>query len=122
MLGWAPRLRIRPDTVVGETIRMSQLTAAPPISDTRQLEKLSTSIRGKLQFLDYLLRATLADVDRFREEPDAGTRIFIRQLIEMHASSLATESGNMHLVAEFCEALDSVLDSQPASAQKGDAA
>ena len=94
---------------------MSQLTASPQTADVRQFEKLCVSIRGKLQFMDYLVRAAAADVDRFREEPDEGTRVFIRQLIEMHASNLAMECDSMRLVSEFCETLDSLLSQGPAS-------
>jgi len=100
---------------------MSQLTASPQVSDSTQLEKLCVSIRGKLQFMDYLVRAAVADVGRFQEESDAGTRIFIRQLIEMHASNLALESENMRLVSEFCSALGSVLDSGSEPVEIGDA-
>jgi hypothetical protein len=99
---------------------MSQLTASPRVSDQTPLEKLSVSIRGKLQFMDYLVRAAVADVDRFHEETDAGTRIFIRQLIEMHASNLAVECENMRLIGEFCNALETELNSAPASLQDGD--
>ena len=79
---------------------MKDVTTDRRIADsvrTAQLDKLCTSIRGKLQFMDYLVRAAVADVDRFQGETDAGTRIFIRQLIEMHASNLAVESENMRL-------------------------
>jgi hypothetical protein len=85
---------------------MSQLTAPPEISELTHLAKLSVSIRGKLQFMDYLVRAAVADVERFHEEGDAGTRIFIRQLIEMHASSLAVESESMRMIGELCSALE----------------
>src|SRR5207302_8245761 len=96
---------------------MSQtLTASPTRSERQQLEKLCVSIRGKLQFMDYLVRAALADVDRFQEEADPGTRIFIRQLIEMHASNLTVEGENMRLVSEFCGALESALASPPSPA------
>ncbi len=88
---------------------MSQLTTAPEASELNQLARLSVSIRGKLQFMDYLVRAAVADVDRFHEESDAGTRIFIRQLIEMHAASLALESENMRLVGELCNALEGLI-------------
>ncbi len=100
---------------------MSQLTANPRVSDSSRLEKLCVSIRGKLQFMDYLVRAAVADVDRYHDEGDAGTRIFIRQLIEMHASNLSVECENMRLVGEFCTALDSTLNSAPASDSNGDA-
>src|SRR3954463_15595748 len=86
----------------GETIRMSQLSASREMTDQAQLAKLCSTIRGKLQFMDYLVRAAVADVERFQEEPEAGTRIFIRQLIEMHASNLALECENMRFVGDLC--------------------
>jgi hypothetical protein len=102
---------------------MSQLTASPKVADHhQQLEKLCVSIRGKLQFMDYLIRAAVADVDRYHDEVDAGTRIFIRQLIEMHASNLSAESESMGAVHEFCAALDSALNAPAASLQDGDPA
>lgn len=89
---------------------MSQLSAtAPPVVDRSQLDKLCTSIRGKLQFMDYLVRAAVADVDRFQDENDPGTRIFIRQLIEMHAANLNVECENMRLMTELCHALEAVV-------------
>lgn len=106
---------------------MSQLTAVPkPAATSRpmdvpQLERLCVSIRGKLQFMDYLVRAAAADVDRYHEEPDAGTRIFIRQMIEMHAANLSVECDNMRLVGEFCAALESSLNAEPAADDSGDA-
>lgn len=96
-------------------IRMSQLPAACDTTDQAQLAKLCSTIRGKLQFMDYLVRAAVADVDRFKDEPDAGTRIFIRQLIEMHASNLSLECENMRLVGELCNQLESIVSSSPAS-------
>jgi len=60
--------------------------------------------------MDYLVRAAVADVERFQEEPEAGTRIFIRQLIEMHASNLAVECENMRLVGELCSQLEAVVN------------
>jgi hypothetical protein len=99
---------------------MSQMTASPNQTDHAQLEKLCVSIRGKLQFMDYLVRAALADVDRFLEENDAGTRIFIRQLIEMHATNLASECDNMRVVSDFCGALGTTLDRAPAPQHEGD--
>jgi len=85
------------------------------MTDQAQLAKLCSTIRGKLQFMDYLVRAAVADVERFQEEPEAGTRIFIRQLIEMHASNLALECDNMRLVGELCSQLDSIVNSRPVS-------
>ena len=89
---------------------MSQLTTTPETSDLTQLSKLSVSIRGKLQFMDYLVRAAVADVDRYHEETDAGTRIFIRQLIEMHASNLSVESESVRMIGELCGALEAVIN------------
>jgi hypothetical protein len=101
---------------------MSQLTTAPAASELAQLTKLSVSIRGKLQFMDYLVRAAVADVERYHEESDAGTRIFIRQLIEMHSANLAMESENMRLVGELCQALEAALhDDLPGPHHNGDA-
>jgi hypothetical protein len=103
---------------------MSQLTTSPGRVEHAQLDKLCTSIRGKLQFMDYLVRAAVADVDRYQQEGDAGTRIFIRQLIEMHASNLALESENTRLIGELCAQLDAVVHDAPAPVhhQNGDAA
>ena len=89
---------------------MSQLTTSTQRSDRSQLDKLCTSIRGKLQFMDYLVRAAVADVDRFDSEADPGTRIFLRQLIEMHSSNLAVECENMRLVGELCHSLESAVN------------
>jgi len=103
---------------------MSQLTAGRETSDQAQLAKLCVTIRGKLQFMDYLVRAAVADVERFQEEPEAGTRIFIRQLIEMHASNLAVECENMRLVGELCSQLEAAVSdgSAPHHDQNGDGA
>jgi len=109
---------------------MSQaLTASPPArSERQQLERLCTSIRGKLQFMDYLVRAAVADVDRFQEESDAGTRIFLRQLIEMHAANLSVECENMRLLGELCHSLETTVGATSAtsdysgSLRNGDAA
>ena len=89
---------------------MPQLTSEPVTAEQSQLSKLSVSIRGKLQFMDYLVRAAVADVDRFDGESDAGTRIFLRQLIEMHASNLAVECENMRLVGELCHSLEAAVN------------
>ncbi|MEW4570135.1 hypothetical protein AB1L88_19900 [Tautonia sp. JC769] len=90
-------------------------TALPPSAEVElgQLDRLCTSIRGKLQFMDYLVRAAVADVERFEGEADPGTRIFLRQLIEMHASNLAVECENMRLVGELCGSLESLVNSEP---------
>jgi hypothetical protein len=88
-------------------------SALPPVVEIAQLDKLCTSIRGKLQFMDYLVRAAVADVERYEGETDPGTRIFLRQLIEMHASSLAVECENMRLVGQLCGSLESVVATEP---------
>ncbi|MHC5537943.1 hypothetical protein ACYOEI_06895 [Singulisphaera rosea] len=92
---------------------MSQSTVTHEASEQAQLAKLCATIRGKLQFMDYLVRAAVADVDRFQDESDAGTRIFIRQLIEMHAANLTVESENMRLVGELCSSLEAVVNGPP---------
>jgi|GEM_PF-5774661 len=83
--------------------------------DLGQLDRICTAIRGKLQFMDYLVRAAVADVERFQAEGDAGTRIFLRQLVEMHAHNLAQECENMRVVGELCAALQAGLDAVPTS-------
>ena len=88
---------------------MSQLTAPPETSKHTQLSRLSTSIRGKLQFMDYLVRAAVADVERFQDETDPGTRIFIKQLVEMHTASLRLESQNMRMIGDLCNVLESLV-------------
>ncbi len=92
---------------------MPQLTSEPKSSPAEQstLSKLSVSIRGKLQFMDYLVRAALADAQRYQDESDPGTRIFIRQLVEMHTANLRQESQNMRAVGELCNVLESMVDS-----------
>jgi hypothetical protein len=100
---------------------MSQLTSEPETADQTQLSRLCVSIRGKLQFMDYLIRAALADAERYRAETDPGTRIFIRQLVEMHAANLRLESQNMRLVGDVCEALEAIVDeSSDAPDDEGD--
>jgi len=88
---------------------MSQLTVAPEVTESPQLSRLSVSIRGKLQFMDYLVRAAVADVERFQDETDPGTRIFIRQLVEMHTASLRVESQNMRMVGDLCDVLETMV-------------
>jgi hypothetical protein len=101
---------------------MSQLTVAPEIAESPQLSRLSVAIRGKLQFMDYLVRAAVADVERFRDETDPGTRIFIRQLVEMHTASLRVESQNMRMIGDLCDVLESMVKTSPASRISGDKA
>jgi hypothetical protein len=99
-------------------------SAATRRAERAQLDRLCTSIRGKLQFMDYLVRAAAADIERFDGEQDAGTRIFLRQLIEMHTANLSVECENMGLLSELCEALESAVapDTIPTGFRNGDAA
>jgi hypothetical protein len=90
---------------------MSQLTSAPETAEQTQLSRLGVSIRGKLQFMDYLIRAALADAQRYQDENDPGTRIFIRQLVEMHTANLRLESQNLRPTGELCAALEAMVDS-----------
>ena len=99
---------------------MSQLISEPETADKSQLSKLCVSIRGKLQFMDYLVRAALADADRYQAESDPGTRIFIKQLVEMHAANLRLESQNMRLVGDVCTALETIVDGSADSLDRGD--
>lgn len=99
---------------------MPQLTSEPVTAEQSQLSKLSVSIRGKLQFMDYLVRAALADAQRYQDESDPGTRIFIRQLVEMHTANLRLESQQMRVVGELCNVLESLVDSSNDSLERGD--
>ena len=105
---------------VGDAIRMSQLTSETETAEQSQLAKLCVAIRGKLQFMDYLVRAAMADADRYRAENDPGTRIFIRQLVEMHAANLRQESQNMRVVGDVCAALEALVDGSAGSHDAGD--
>jgi len=85
---------------------MSSLTSVSGPWDRASFDKLCSSIRGKLQFMDYLVRAANADVQRLQAEDDPGTKIFLRQLVEMHTQSLAIETENMRLMGELCQSLE----------------
>jgi hypothetical protein len=99
---------------------MSQLAPEPLTTDQSQLSRLCVSIRGKLQFMDYLVRAGLADAERYQSESDPGTRIFIRQLVEMHAANLRQESQNMRMVSDVCAALEAMVEGSSDSHEQGD--
>ena len=101
---------------------MSQLTTTPETTETSQLSRLCVTIRGKLQFMDYLVRAAVADAERYEGETDPGTRIFIRQLVEMHAANLRLESQNMRLMGDLCGALESLVDGSLDPLDRGDLA
>jgi hypothetical protein len=99
---------------------MSQLTSTSESTEQSQLSRLGISIRGKLQFMDYLIRAALADAGRYQEETDPGTRIFIRQLVEMHAANLRQEIQNTRLVNDLCAALESLVEETADAHARGD--
>ncbi len=101
---------------------MAQLTAAAESTDRTQLSRLSTSIRGKLQFMDYLVRAAVADVERFQDENDPGTRIFIKQLVEMHTANLRLESQNLRTIGDLCIALEAIVNTPAGSHGSGETA
>ena len=92
---------------------MSRLASSVTSPERQQLDRLCASIRGKLQFMDFLVRSAVADVDRYDGEGDAGTRIFLKQLIEMHATNLSVECENMRLLGELCGSLESVVATSP---------
>jgi hypothetical protein len=89
---------------------MSQLISPVETADASQLSRLCVALRGKLQFMDYLVRAALADAERYQDESDPGTRIFIRQLVEMHAANLRLEGQNMRPVSELCTMFESMVE------------
>ena len=101
---------------------MAQLTAAVESTDRTQLSRLSTSIRGKLQFMDYLVRAAVADVERFQDENDPGTRIFIKQLVEMHTANLRLESQNLRTISDLCDTLEAIVNTPAGSNGSGETA
>jgi hypothetical protein len=101
---------------------MSQLTAAAEATDRSQLSRLSTSVRGKLQFMDYLVRAAVADVERFQNENDPGTRIFIKQLVEMHTANLRLEGQNLRLIGDLCTLLEAIVATPSGSNGSGETA
>jgi hypothetical protein len=94
---------------------MSQLTATVEPANRTELSRLSTSIRGKLQFMDYLVRAAVADVERFQNESDPGTRIFIKQLVEMHTASLRLESQNLRMIGDLCNLFEAIVSTPSGS-------
>ncbi len=101
---------------------MSQLTNVLEATQRPQLSRLSTAVRGKLQFMDYLVRAAVADVERFQAEADPGTRIFIRQLVEMHTASLRVECQNLRMIGDLCNVLESIVNTPAEGGDAGDEA
>ena len=99
---------------------MSQLTAEPDTTDTSQLSKLCVAIRGKLQFMDYLVRAAVADAERYQDETDPGTRIFIRQLVEMHTASLRQECQSLRMLGDLCSQLEALVNPSADPSETGE--
>lgn len=62
-------------------------------------------IRGQLQFLDFLVRAVMTDLERYHQETDAGTRVFLKQLILMHLHHINKNGGQSGALGEFTEAV-----------------
>ena len=98
---------------------MSQLTTVLEPTHRPQISRLSTAVRGKLQFMDYLVRAAVADVERYQDETDPGTRIFIRQLIEMHTASLRLECQNLRMIGDLCDTLETLVEAPGHPEQAG---
>jgi hypothetical protein len=64
-------------------------------------------------------------VQRLQAENDPGTKIFLRQLVEMHTQSLAVECENMRLMGDLCHSLEAATIGTAESAvtlRNGDAA
>lgn len=62
-------------------------------------------IRGQLQFLDFLVRAVMTDLERYHQETDSGTRVFLKQLILMHLHHIGKNGGQTGALAEFSDAV-----------------
>lgn len=62
-------------------------------------------LRGHLQFIDFLIRAVMADMERFALETDAGSQVFLRQLILMHLEHLEANSSRNSTTSEFIDAV-----------------
>jgi len=74
------------------------------------LKDFVPEIRGQLQFMDFLVRAVMSDLERHQDETDAGTRIFLEQLIRMHMHHLKLNGGESGAIGEFMDAVNQWLD------------
>jgi hypothetical protein len=99
---------------------MSQPTTLLETHQRPQLSRLSTAVRGKLQFMDYLVRAAVADVERYQGETDPGTRIFIRQLVEMHTASLRQECQSLRMLGDLCSQLEALVNPSADPSETGE--
>ena len=61
-----------------------------------------------------------ADVERFQDETDPGTRIFIKQLVEMHTANLRQESQHMQAIGDLCDMLDAMVQPTEQAYPAGD--
>jgi hypothetical protein len=75
-------------------------------------------LRGHLQFIDFLIRAVMADMERFALETDGGSRVFLRQLILMHLEHLESNSSRNSTTSEFIDAVRVWLSDDIAQAQQ----
>ena len=71
-------------------------------------------IRGQLQFLDFLVRAVMTDLERYHQETDSGTRVFLKQLILMHLHHINKNGGQSGALAEFTDAVHHWFSSEEA--------
>jgi len=76
-------------------------------------------IRGHLQFLDFLVRSIIADMERFVDETDGGTKAFLHQLIEMHLHHLEVNGGPTAALQESAEAVRLWLSGDLNNGQEG---
>ena len=80
-------------------------------------------LRGHLQFIDFLIRAVMADMERFAHETDSGSQVFLKQLILMHLEHLESNSVPDSTTSEFVDAVrvwltgESTNASQPVHAE-----
>jgi len=72
--------------------------------------------------MDYLVRAAVADVERFQDENDPGTRIFIKQLVEMHTANLRLEGQNLPMISDLCTVLEAIVSTPAGSNRSGETA
>ena len=92
----------------------------PETAEQSQLSRVCVSLRGKLQFMDYLVRAAMADAERYHDESDPGTQIFIRQLVEMHTASLRQECQSLRMLGDLCSQLEALVNPSADPSETGE--
>lgn len=75
-------------------------------------------LRGHLQFIDFLIRAVMADMERFAHETDSGSQVFLKQLILMHLEHLELNSVPDSTTSEFVDAVRVWLTGEPTHTPK----